>query len=171
MKPEKSKPQSFYDRAARSREGVAQEAELTSEPEKFERLQQEGRHIYSKSMDELSKAQKPADFGSLLDGAFDKIREIFPEDEYGERAREAAQKRVFEKAVHEIGDWLSAVNRSDLRQSLESSSKKWNTASAAGSWIEVNILSNFSDSGELFAQARDAKVEEYRKFYQESKKK
>lgn len=153
----------FYKRAEESRERLAQSFDLKSDPEKFSRLQTEGRQTLNQQVPEAKKANTPLEFAASLDSAAAKIGKLFP-GEYGARAKEAFTRRTIEKARDEISDWLNAQNKKGLAFSLFVKSKEWKNAKEGAGWIEANILSQFENPQELFESARDSKIQEFEEF-------
>lgn len=158
----------FYQRAHESRDRLKKEGGLDTDPVKFEHLRSEALEVQHRHIGEIRDTETAKEFGNLLDQISSEIKAIFPNDSYGETASVYFLKRAFEKASDEIGDWLVAKGRTDLKEDLTAAATTWTSAEAAGEWIDLNILPEFAEQ-DLFQSARDAKVEESELYYQQQK--
>lgn len=162
------KPESFYERAHESRTRLAQEGGLDSDPGKFESLRSAALDIQHAHIEQAKKVTSPGELGKILDSVALQIQDSFPNDTYGEVARAAFLKRVFEKARDEIGDWLIEQGKENLSEELKEASGGWSTAEETGIWIQQHVLVRFDDPS-LFVKARDAKVDESEAYYLKEK--
>lgn len=163
----KEKSQESLARAHESRERLKREFNLEAEPEKYKILEERGKEIYHQKTEELEKSANPEEVGRVLDTALSEIASLFPNDGYGTRAREAAFRRIREKARDEISDWLKAQEKLELVAAISAASETWQSAQDAGRWISEKILSTYPNPHELFEMAKNTKLEEFQNFYKQ----
>ncbi len=155
---------SFGERAQQSRERIGEEYNLTRNPVKFERAQRQAQNSLHEFVPILRTARSAQEFGVAIDSIAQKLKEDFQYDSYGDDVQQAFIKRALEKTYHELHDWLVAKEREKLASDLVVAYTGWKSASEAGIWIDQHILRDHPD---LFVTARNAKIAEAEKYYNE----
>ncbi len=136
---------------------------LDDDPEKYGRLQSEGRQLLRRVIPLMAQAQTARDAGAIVASALQDVKELFPGDAYGERARQAFIQRIKEKTLFEMGEWLRSSGRADLVSRLEEGLDTADTISSVGMAID-DVLNEFPNKAELLKNSLAAKIKEFEEF-------